>query len=349
VLQRTTNFGSGALVPEGYALTGEFGLDRLACVDWPPEKLPEGHVRIAIEAVSLNRRDLLLVEGVYAPRLRMPAIPCSDAAGRVTECGDGVTRFAVGDHVVAHMFPDWLAGTPSAEALRASLGGPVRQGTLRREIVLPERTVLRFPAFLSAAEAATLPCAALTAWAAVMKFGAARPGRSVLVQGTGGVSLFALQFARMVGATVVATSSHADKLEKLNALGADAVVNYRADPDWAERARQHVGGAFDLVIDVAGDLDTSIRSVRPGGMVASIGVLAGARSEITLPLVVMRQVTLQGVTCGSYEDFCDMLAAITAAKMRPVISHTVPFRRAHDAFKAMRDGAHFGKIVVEMD
>src|SRR4051794_13765931 len=152
-------------MPEGYALAGGFGLDPLPCVDWPSEPLPPGHVRIAIEAVSLNRRDLLLVEGVYAPRLRMPAIPCSDAAGRVTECGEGVTRFAVGDRVVAHMFPDWLAGMPTAEALRASLGGPLRQGTLRREIVLPERTVLRFPAFLTAAEAATLPCAALTAWA----------------------------------------------------------------------------------------------------------------------------------------------------------------------------------------
>src|SRR5262249_19014893 len=296
---------------------------------------------------SLNRRDLLLVEGVYAPRLRMPAIPCSDAAGRVLECGAGATRFKTGDQVVAHMFPDWLAGTPGAEAVRASVGGRVRQGTLRREMVLPEATLLPIPPLLTAAEAATLPCAALTAWAAVVKFGQARPGRAVLVQGTGGVSLFALQFARMIGAIVVATSSRDDKLDTLRALGADAVVNY-TDPDWAEAARRHVGGAFDLVIDVAGNLDVSIRSVRPGGMVATIGVLSGAKAEITLPLVVMRQVALQGVTCGSCEDFRDMLAAIAAAEIHPVISHGVPVASAHEAFTAMRDGAHVGKVVVEM-
>jgi NADPH:quinone reductase-like Zn-dependent oxidoreductase len=333
---------------KAYALEHGFGLDRLILTDWPVQSPPHGHVRIAVEAVSLNRRDLLVVEGLYAPRLRFPAVPCSDAAGRVKELGPGCTRFAAGDRVVALMFPDWLAGTPSSEALRSALGGPVRQGTLCDEMVLPETALLPVPAFLSAREAATLPCAALAAWTAVAKFGAARPGRSVLTQGTGGVSIFALQFAKLLGATVVATSSASDKLERLRALGADAVVDYRADPHWAEAARRHVGGAFDLVIDVAGDLDTSIRSVRPGGTVAVVGVLAGNKAEITLPLVVMRQVALQGVTCGSREDFADMLAAITAAELHPVISHAFPFARVHEAFRVMRDGAHFGKIVVEV-
>ena len=163
---------------QAYALNHGFGLDRLALVDWPAEALPYGHVRIAIEAVSLNRRDLLLVEGKYAPRLRFPAIPCSDAAGRIAEVAPDCSRLKVGDRVVAHMFPDWLAGTPTAQALRASLGGPVRQGTLRTEIVLPEAGVLRIPDHLDAKEAATLPCAAITAWSAVAKFGAARPGRT---------------------------------------------------------------------------------------------------------------------------------------------------------------------------
>jgi NADPH:quinone reductase-like Zn-dependent oxidoreductase len=333
---------------KAYALEHGFGLDRLTLRDWPVQPPPHGHVRIAVEAVSLNRRDLLLVEGNYAPRLRFPAIPCSDVAGRVAECGPDCTRFAAGDRVVAHMFPDWLAGAPSSEALRSGLGGPVRQGTLCDEMVLPEPALLPVPAFLTAREAATLPCAALAAWTAVAKFGAARPGRSVLTQGTGGVSIFALQFAKLLGATVVATSSASEKLDRLRGLGADAVVNYRADPHWAEVARRHVGGAFDLVIDVAGDLDTSIRSVRPGGTVAVIGVLSGNKAVITLPLVVMRQVALQGVTCGSREDFADMLAAIAAAELHPVISHVFPFARAHDAFAAMRDGSHFGKIVVEI-
>ena len=333
---------------KAYALTDGFGLDRLTPVDWPVPEPPQNHVRIAVEAVSLNRRDLLLIEGQYAPRLRMPAIPGSDVAGRVAERGPGANRFAEGDRVAAHMFPDWLAGAPTSEALRSALGGPVRQGTLVTEMVLPEAALLPVPDLLTAQEAATLPCAALAAWTAVKKFGATGPHRSVLVQGTGGVSIFALQFAKLLGATVVATSSSDERLARLRALGADAVVNYRTDSNWAEAAKQHVGGAFDLVVDVVGDLDISIRSVRPGGMVAVIGVLSGRKAEITLPLVVMRQVALQGVTCGSREDFVDMLSAIAAAKLHPVISHVFPFARVHDAFAAMHDGSHFGKIVVEM-
>jgi NADPH:quinone reductase-like Zn-dependent oxidoreductase len=334
-------------VVTAYALTNGFGLDKLAPVDWRPDSLPEGHVRLAIDAVSLNRRDLLLVEGRYAPRLRMPAIPCSDAAGRVVETGPGCTRFALGDRVVAHMFPDWLSGTPTAEGLRASLGGPVRQGTLRTEIVLPETTLLAVPRYLDAREAATLPCAAITAWSAITRFGAVEAGHSVLVQGTGGVSIFALQFAKLRGATVVATSSHPEKHERLRALGADAVIDYRA-ANWAGAATRHVGGAFDLIVEVAGEPDTALRMVRPGGMVALIGVLAGPTAQVTLPLVVMRQVALQGVTCGSWQDFHDMLAAMTDAKMRPVISDVVPFSRARDAFAAMRDCRHFGKIVIDV-
>jgi NADPH:quinone reductase-like Zn-dependent oxidoreductase len=335
-------------MPKAYALTDGFGLERLSLVDWPAEPLPDGHVRLSIEAVSLNRRDLLAVEGSYAPRLRMPAILCSDAAGHVVETGSSCTRFTRGDRVVAHMFPDWLAGAPTTEALRCSLGGRVRQGTLRTEIVLPEATLLAVPPHLDVREAATLPCAAITAWSAVAKFGRVRPGQSVLIQGTGGVSIFALQFAKLFGATVVATSSHPEKLERLRALGADAVVNYRTDPNWPETAKSHVGGAFDLIIEVAGEVDAALRMVRPGGMVALIGVLTGATAQITLPLVVMRQVALQGVTCGSGQDFRDMLAAMTAAPLHPIISDVFPFARAHDAFAAMRDGTHFGKIVIDV-
>jgi NADPH:quinone reductase-like Zn-dependent oxidoreductase len=335
---------------EAYALTDGFGLDRLRRIEWPAERLPFGHVRLAVEAVSLNRRDVLLVEGVYAPRLRMPAIPCSDAAGVVTEIGDGCTRLAVGDRVVAHMFPDWIAGPPTAAVLRSSLGGTVRQGTLRREIVLPEATLLKVPDHLDVRAAATLPCAALTAWAAVAKFGGARAGRTVLVQGTGGVSIFALQFAKLLGATVVATSSSEERLGRLRELGADAVVNYREDPKWWETARAHTEQGFDLVVEVAGgeSLDKAIRITRVGGMIATIGVLAGRLAPITLPLVVMRQIALQGVTCGSLADFNDMLAAIEAAQLRPVISDVFPFARAPEAFAALAKGRHFGKIVIEM-
>lgn len=335
---------------KAYALTDGFGLDNLKLVDWPEEPLPYGHVRMAVEAVSLNRRDLLLVEGTYAPRLRFPAIPCSDAAGRIAETGAGCTHFALGDRVVAHMFPDWIAGRPTAESLRASFGGPVRQGTLRTHIVVPEATLLAVPHHLDARDAATLPCAALTAWSALAKFGGARPGRSVLLQGTGGVSIFALQFAKTLGAAVVATSSSAEKLQRLGDLGADLVLDYRNDPQWREKARAFAGEGFDLVLEVVGgeSLDGAIRLLRAGGMVALVGVLAGAKAEITLPLVVMRQVALQGVTVGSLEDFRDMLAVVAAAKLKPVISDGFPFARARDAFALMGEGGHFGKIVIDV-
>ncbi len=335
---------------KAYALTDSFGLENLELVDWPVESVPYGHVRLAIEAVSLNRRDLLLVEGKYAPRLRFPAVPCSDAAGRIAEVGPGCSRFAVGDRAVAHMFPDWPAGTPRAEALRASLGGPVRQGTLRTDIVLPEASVLPIPGRLDAKEAATLPCAGLTAWAAVAKFGRMRPGQTVLIQGAGGVSIFALQFAKLLGATVVAISSAPERLARLRALGADAVLDYHADPQWPEKARALSNDGFDLVVEVVGGdgLDTAIRLLRPGGMVALIGQLAGNTARMTLPMVVMRQIALQGVTCGSLEDFRDMLAAIGDAKLNPVISTVIPFARARDAFALMRDGSHVGKIVVDV-
>jgi NADPH:quinone reductase-like Zn-dependent oxidoreductase len=338
------------MTAKAYALSDGFGLDRLTLIDWPDEPLPYGHLRMSIEAVSLNRRDLLLVEGRYAPRLRFPAIPCSDGAGRVAALGPGCHRFKTGDRVVAHMFPDWQAGTPTSEVLRSGLGGPAAQGTLRTEIVLPEDALLAIPGHLDAREAATLPCAGLTAWAAVAKFGGARPGRSVLVQGTGGVSIFALQFAKLLGATVVATSSTPEKLARLSELGADVVLNYRDDPNWTDDARGHTDGGFDLVVEVVGgeNLDKVIRILRAGGMMAVIGVLSGNTAQVTLPLVLMRQIALQGVTCGSLEDFRDMLAAISAAKFRPVISHVVPFSRARDAFVAMREAAHFGKIVVDV-
>jgi NADPH:quinone reductase-like Zn-dependent oxidoreductase len=339
-----------AVTTKAYALLDGFGLDRLSVMEWPPDPLPHGHVRIAVEAVSLNRRDLLLVEGTYAPRLRMPAIPGCDAAGHVIEKGTGCIRFSVGDRVVAHMFPDWLAGPPSSESLRSGLGGPVLQGTLRTEMVLPESDLLAVPEHLDMLQAATLPCAALTAWSAIAKFGGVRPGRTVLVQGTGGVSIFALQFAKLLGATVVATSSTPEKLARLLELGADAVFNYRHDPNWAERARSHVGGGFDLIVEVAGgdNLDNTVRMAKVGGMVAVIGVLAGNKAQVSLPLVLMRQIALQGVTCGSLADFRDMLAAIAAAKLSPVVSNVFAFSHAREAFAAMRDGRHFGKIVIDV-
>ncbi len=332
---------------QAYALIDGFGLDKLQCIDWPREPLQPGEARVSIEAVSLNRRDVLLVEGVYAPRLHFPAIPCSDAAGRIVEVAPGSAR-QIGERVVAHMFPLWRDGRPTSEKLRSGLGGIANQGTLRTEMVLPEDILRPIPAHLDARSASTLPCAALTAWSAVAKFGQVGPDSRVLVQGTGGVSLFALQFAKLRGAFVVATSSRPEKMDKLRALGADVVLDY-TDPGWADAAKRSTEDGFDLIVEVAGgaDLDGTLRLVRPGGMVAVIGVLSGARAQLTLPLVLMRQVSMQGVTCGSLVDFDAMLADIEWHRLFPVVSDVFSFADARTALQAMSGNAFFGKIVVE--
>jgi NADPH:quinone reductase-like Zn-dependent oxidoreductase len=305
---------------------------------------------VRVEWVSLNRRDLLLVEGVYNPRQVLPVVPCSDGAGTVEAVGDGCARVKVGDRVVAHFFPGRIAGEPDMAKLSSALGGPGGDGALQQTMVISEQALVRLPQAISTEAAATLPCAALTAWSAVVEHGGVKPGSVVLTQGTGGVSLFAVQFAKMLGARVVATTSSEAKAEKLRALGADHVVNYRTEADWARQARDLAGGRVDLVVEVRGadTLDASLRLVRPGGTVALIGVLSGAKASINLPLVVMRQVRLQGVTCGHRENFEAMLRAIDAHGIDPVISHRFAFAAAREAFQCMAGNDHVGKIVIDM-
>lgn len=324
-----------------------FGLDHLAFDDRPTPEPGTGEVRVRVRAVSLNRRDALLVQGVYNPRQRLPVVPCSDASGSVEAVGPGVSRFRPGDRAVAHFFTGWIAGEPTSDKLATALGGAGGDGTLQEAVVLPEAALLPLPAALSFEAASTLPCAALTAWSAVRDL---RPGDTVLLQGTGGVSIFALQFARLAGARVVATTSSEAKAERLRALGAKAVLNYRTDPDWARHARDAAGGRLDLVVDVGGaaTLEASLRAVRPGGTIALVGVLGGAAATLPLPLAVMRQVRLQGITCGDREAFEAMLRAIALHGIEPVISHRFDFADAPLAFRAMDEGSHFGKIVVRL-
>ena len=333
-----------------WALRGGFGIDKLALEERPECEPGFGEARVRIEWVSLNRRDLLLVEGVYNPRQTLPIVPCSDGAGTVEALGQGCERLKVGDRVVVHFFPGWLAGEPDMVKLSTALGGPGGDGTLQQTLVIAEQALVRLPESLSTQAAATLPCAALTAWSAVVEHGGARPGSVVLTQGTGGVSLFAVQFAKMLGARVVATTSSEAKAARLRELGADAIVNYRTEPDWARRARELAGGPIDLIVEVGGadTLDASLRLVRPGGTIALIGVLSGAKASINLPLAVMRQVRLQGVTCGHRENFEAMLRAIAADGIDPVISHRFGLVEAREAFACMAGNAHVGKIVVAM-
>ena len=313
------------MADRAWALSGGFGIDNLRIDARAAGSQAPGEARVRIEWVSLNRRDLLLVEGVYNPRQTLPVVPCSDGAGTVEAVGPGCARVRPGDRVVISFFPGWIAGEPDMAKFASALGGP-GDGVLRDTVTIAEEALVPLPPSVSTETAATLPCAALTAWSAVVEHGAVRPGSVVVTQGTGGVSLFALQFAKRLGARVVATTSSEAKAEKLAELGADAIVNYRREADWTKRARELAGGPVDLVVEVGGadTLDASLRLVRPGGTIALIGVLSGAKASITLPLAVMRQVRLQGVTCGPRESLEAMIRAVAANGLDPV--HLRPLR-----------------------
>ncbi len=334
-------------MPHEAVIAPRFGLDHLALAERATPEPGHGEVRVRVRAVSLNRRDVLLVQGIYNSRQRLPVVPCSDASGTVEAVGPGVSRLGPGDRVVAHFFTGWIAGEPTSEKLATALGGAGGDGTLQETVLLPEDALLPIPEAMSFEAASTLPCAALTAWSAVREV---RPGDTVLVQGTGGVSIFALQIARLAGARVIATTSSEAKAERLRALGAEAVLNYRTDPDWARHAREAAGGRLDLIVDVGGatTLNASLRAIRPGGTIALVGVLGGATATVTLPLAVMRQVRLQGITCGDREAFEAMLRAIDLHGLQPVVSHTFSFDEAPLAFRAMEEGSHFGKIVIRL-
>lgn len=327
---------------------GGFGVERLRVIDTPDRAPGHGEVRVRVEAVSLNRRDLLLVQGSYNPRQQLPATPCSDAAGVIESVGQGCNRLRAGERVVVHMMPDWISGEIARERIVSALGGAHREGTAQQYLIVPEAAVLPLPEALSIDAAATLPCAAVTAWSAIVELGRIKPGDTVVIQGTGGVSLFALQFAKMNGARIIAATSSDVRAQRLKALGADEVLNYRSDPKWSYRARELADDRIDLVVDVAGGsfLDQSVRMVRAGGTVAMIGVLDGGKSEITMPLAVMRQIRLQGVTLGNREHFEQMLRAIAKHGIDPVIDSRFALDDARGAFQRMADNAHIGKILL---
>jgi NADPH:quinone reductase-like Zn-dependent oxidoreductase len=332
---------------KAYHLTTFGGPRSLERVDLPTPEPGSGQVRFRLRAASLNYRDLMICKGVYNPRLKLPVIPLSDGAGEVTAVGDGVSRFRVGDRVVAAFMPGWREGPPTDLKVRSALGGDV-DGMLAEESVLPESGLLPIPEHLSFEEAATLPCAAVTAWNALVETGGVQPGDSVLVQGTGGVSLFALQFARMAGARVIATSSRDDKLSRALELGASDGINYKTSPDWDKRARELTGGVgVDMIVEVggAGTLPRSTRAIRTGGYIALIGVLSGAGEFNPIPLL-MRNIRLQGIFVGSVAMFEAMLAAIATARMRPVMDRVFPFDQAAEALEYLESGAHFGKVVI---
>lgn len=333
---------------KAYELQGPGGADAMMLVDRPAPVPGPGEVLVKLKAVTINYRDLLTVKGGYGSRQKFPLVPLSDGAGVVESVGAGVSHFKPGDRVTGSFFEGWLGGEPSEEKMRSNLGGAV-DGVLCEYRLWPAAALVRTPDHLSDAEAASLPCAGLTAWSAVVKLGNIRPGQTVLTQGTGGVSIFALQFAKMSGARVIATSSSEAKIERLKQLGADITINYRTTPEWGKLARQMTDRGVDLVVEVGGvgTLNESIRATRIGGSIAFIGVLAGGpKSETRLPLMVMQQQRLQGVTVGSVEDLQAMADAIAVGRMKPVVDKVFPFAEAKAAFAHMASGAHFGKVAI---
>jgi NADPH:quinone reductase-like Zn-dependent oxidoreductase len=321
---------------------------------WTLENLPSpipgpGEVLIRTRAVSLNYRDLLLCKGQYNPRLRLPVIPASDGAGEVVATGAGATRFHPGDRVVASFMPRWVDGLLDETKARSALGAE-SDGMLAEEVVLNEEGLVSIPSHFSFEEAATLPCAGVTAWNAVVASGSVKPGETVLVQGTGGVSIFALQFARLAGARVIATSSQDQKLERVIAMGAGDGINYKSTPDWDKKVRELTGGrGVDLVVEVggAGTLPKSLRAVRLGGTIALIGVLSGA-GEVNPMAILMKGVRVQGIFVGSRAMFEAMNRGIEVNQIRPVIDRVFSFDEAKAALAYLESGAHFGKVVVRV-
>jgi NADPH:quinone reductase-like Zn-dependent oxidoreductase len=300
--------------------------------------------------VALNYRDLLMVRGLYNPKQPLPLVPCSDAVGIVAAVGPGVDRVALGERVATLFCQRWQGGEPSWERVRSTLGGPL-DGTLAERRVLDQEGVVRVPEHLSDVEAATLPCAALTAWSALVTQGGLAPGDTVLVQGTGGVSIFALQLARLAGARVIVTSSRDDKLERARQLGAWAGINYVATPEWGKAARRLTGSrGVDHVIEVggAGTLAESLEAVRIGGTISLIGVLAGGASQLSIIPIFMKGVRVQGILVGARDGFEAMSRAITEHALRPVVDRVFPFAESREAFAYLESGRHFGKVVVEL-
>lgn len=329
------------------------GIEAWKLVERPdPTPGPE-QVIVRMRAASLNYRDLLMSRGEYGGPLKTDLIPLPDGAGEIVAVGAGVTRWKAGDRVCGAYFPTWQGGPLRAEYFQQALGSGSVDGVLAQYVALPASGVVRTPSHLSDEEAATLPCAALTAWNALFA-PAARPGpgASVLVQGTGGVSIFAAQLARAAGLRVIGTSSSAAKLERLRALGVDEVINYREQPEWQEEVlRLTRGEGVDQVIEVggAGTLKRSLEAIKYGGTVSLIGLLTGFGGEINPLPVLFKGARLEGVIVGSVLSFEQMNRSIEELGLRPVVDEVFPLARAAEALAKMAASTHFGKIVVRID
>lgn len=323
-----------------------FGIDSLEFASRPDPSPGSGEVAVRIRAASFNYRDLMMIKGFYNPKLQFPRIPCSDGAGEVVAVGEGVTQWQPGDRVAGIFMQNWIDGPATPAKVKGALGGDI-DGMLAESVVLPEAGLIAIPKHLSFEEAAALPCAAVTAWNALVAADL-KAGSTVLVQGTGGVSIFALQFARLMGMRVLGVSSSDEKLERAQTLGLHAGLNYRQTPEWERWVLDQTGGeGVDLVVEVGGvgTLPRSLRAVRMGGTIAQIGVLSGPSEHLPLPVILHKQVHIRGIYVGSRRDFEDMNACIELAELRPVFE-SQPWTKTREVLHRMEAGGHFGKLVV---
>jgi NADPH:quinone reductase-like Zn-dependent oxidoreductase len=332
-------------------IAGSSSLDGLRRCERPEPKPQPTQILVRIQAAALNYRDLLIARGHYmGGTLAANIIPLSDGAGEVVAVGSAVTRFRIGERVASTFFRGWLDGRPPRAPLVA-LGAPPADGVLAELVVFDERDAVAVPAHLSWAGAATLPCAAVTAWRSLVDIGHVAPGETVLLQGTGGVSLFALQFARLAGARVLVTSSSDEKLARAKALGADGCVNYRTTPEWdREILKLTEGRGVDHVVEVGGSgtLARSIGSVAAGGRIAMIGVLTGVGAAVSPYGLLGKQASLQGVYVGSRGHFERMNAAISTHRLEPIVDREFAFDDALAAYRHLESAAHFGKVVIRL-
>ena len=326
-------------------IDGGFGIEQVSWREVAESAPGLGQVAVRVRAVSLNFRDYLVAMGRYNPRMPLPRVPMSDGAGEVVAVGEGVSRWKVGDRVAGAFMQSWLAGPYLDVYGKSALGGAI-DGMMAELVVLSEDGLVEVPAHLSFEEAATLPCAAVTAWNALFESGSVKPGQTVLVQGSGGVSVFALQFAKAAGARVIATSSKADKLEKLKALGADWVLNYRDVPEWGKAIAK--AGGVDHVVEVGGvdTLEQSLVAVNGGGTVSVIGVLTGILGNLNIAPILHKHLRVQGIYVGSRAMFENMNRAIGQSHLRPVVDSVFEPEKVQVALRYMESAAHFGKIVV---
>ena len=330
---------------KAWEIQSDTGIDALTLALRQDPQPGYGQVLVRVRATSLNYRDLLMVRGAYGSAIELPRIPLSDGAGEVVAVGEGVSRVRVGDRVAGIFFQDWISGELTRQSLKSALGGE-RDGMLAEFAVLSQEGLVKLPEHLSYEEGATLPCAAVTAWHALQGIA---PGDTVLLLGTGGVSIFALQFAQLHGARTIVTSSSDAKLDRARELGATDTINYKTTPDWEKQVYQLTDRrGVDRIVEVggAGTLAKSFKAVRVGGTISLIGVLAGAGGAVNPLPIIMKNLTVGGIYVGSREMFEAMNRAIALHQLHPVLDRVFPFSEAPEAYRYVESAAHFGKVAI---